>query len=184
MHTELLNLREAFQKSGEDLKSLLEPLDNETLNQKPEPKKWSAAECIAHLIKTGREVAGAIESTIDKSTVKGRKGDPPFHYGWFNRLFIRSMEPDSKMKSPSPKVYKPIAASGYDKEELRQEYLDVQERYCRLLEQSNGLDLKRVKVRSPAVAVLRLSLGATFHAMETHQRRHLEQARRSIAAAK
>jgi hypothetical protein len=45
------------------------------------------------------------------------------------------------------------------------------------LRQSRGLDLSRVKVRSPLLPILRFQLGATFGVLVAHERRHLWQAR-------
>jgi hypothetical protein len=42
---------------------------------------------------------------------------------------------------------------------------------------SSGLDLGRIKFRSPLIPLLRLSLGTWFQFLLAHERRHLWQAR-------
>jgi hypothetical protein len=54
----------------------------------------------------------------------------------------------------------------------------VQREFIRLAELAKGLDLVRVKVRSPISRFIRFSLGITLAQQAAHERRHLEQARR------
>ena len=49
-------------------------------------------------------------------------------------------------------------------------------RWEQLLNSANGLDLERIRVRSPAVPLIKLSLGAAFEIQAAHERRHLLQA--------
>jgi len=174
---EIKHLKEQFQRSAEEVHQLLEQVTEEQLSLPPAPGKWSMGECIEHLNRTGTFITEEMELSISEGIRKNLKGKPPYHYGWFNRFFIRMMEPGSRMKTPAPGMYKPDPAAVYKKENLLKAYSQLQDHYCELLDKAEGLDLKRVKVRSPVLRILRLSLGACFHAMAAHQDRHVAQAR-------
>ena len=60
------------------------------------------------------------------------------------------------------------------------EFLSLQDRYIETLQLASGVNLARVKVPSPAMSLLKLSLGQWLRAMESHQRRHLWQAREAV----
>lgn len=158
---------------------MLDPISEEIIWKKKSPKKWSAGECIQHLIVTGQHVTRATATAIQQGHDRKTCGDPPFRYGWFNRYFIRQMEPGAFPQLPAPRLYLPRLAKT-NKNKLIDDYSSLQEEFISLMDQSEGLDLKRVKVRSPAIAILRLSLGASFLAMEAHQRRHIAQAQRAF----
>ncbi len=178
-HNEFCDLQNTFKQSSHEVKHLLDSLSEEYINKKLAPGKWSVAECIRHLILTGKYVTIEIDKSITNGIKRNKMGNPPFKYGWFNRYFIRYMKHKSHFTMAAPKLYKPDLHSYYDKSVLVTSYLDLQEQYCRLLEKADGLDLKRVKVRSPVIPVMRLSLGACFHAMAAHQERHIDQAKRT-----
>ena len=67
-------------------------------------------------------------------------------------------------------------------EEAVREFLVLQDRYIETLQLASGVDLARVKVASPAMSLLKLSLGQWLRSMEGHQRRHLWQARQAVNA--
>ena len=52
------------------------------------------------------------------------------------------------------------------------------ERFIAVCEAADGLDLARIKVRSPFLKLLRLPLGAFLDAMGLHAIRHVQQAER------
>lgn len=177
--SEIAALREAFDRSATEIAEFLAPLDEERIHARITPKKWTVGECIAHLNRLGNYMADSMERSIRNAPDRLKGVRKRRRYGLLNRIFIRSMDPSSSMKVPTPKLYRPEIATDESIEELLHTYKTLQERFLQLLEASEGLDLKRVKVRSPALPLLRFSLGACFHAMEAHQRRHLEQARRT-----
>jgi hypothetical protein len=63
------------------------------------------------------------------------------------------------------------------------EFLSLQDAYIETLQLASGVDLARVKVASPAMSLLKLSLGRWLNSMEGHQRRHLRQAREAVRRA-
>lgn len=72
----------------------------------------------------------------------------------------------------------------YDLEPSGEEFLRVQDAYIQTLQLASGVDLARVKVASPAMSLIKLSLGQWLRAMESHQRRYLWQAREALTAGR
>ena len=52
-----------------------------------------------------------------------------------------------------------------------------------LMQVADGLDLQRIRIESPANAVIKLPLGAAFLMLAAHARRHLWQIRRGLSAS-
>lgn len=61
-------------------------------------------------------------------------------------------------------------------------FLALEGRLVRRLAQAQGLDLRRVKLTSPFVPLLRVDLGSAFRVVAVHERRHLWQARQVTGA--
>ena len=109
---------------------------------------------------------------------RGLYGEGPYNYGWLGRLFVRSMEPPPKFRFKSPKVFQP--GPPRSRHDVVAAFRAYQVQYIDRLRQANGIDLARARVVSPAVAWLRIPLGAGFALLTAHERRHLYQARRVI----
>ena len=61
-------------------------------------------------------------------------------------------------------------------------FLALEGRLARRLAEAQGLDLRRVKLTSPFVPLLRVDLGSAFRVVAVHERRHLWQARQVTGA--
>lgn len=182
---ELEQYRAGFRWAKGEVRNLTGPLDEEAYNRQPAPGSWSAAECVEHLSVTAREMIPAMEAGIRRARERGWLAHGPFEYGRFERWFARQagggqLPPRRRLKAP--KLYRPPHRR-YDKEEAVAEFLRLQDAYVDVLQLASGIDLARVKVPSPALSLVRLSLGQWLCAMEGHQRRHLWQARRALERA-
>jgi hypothetical protein len=89
------------------------------------------------------------------------------------------LPPRSTFKAP--RLYLPEQKTEWKIPQAIQEFTNLQEKYKLIVSNADGLDLARIKVRSPASRFLRLSLGQWLRAMGGHQRRHLCQARQARA---
>lgn len=161
------------------LESLTHGLSDVQFNWKPEPGRWSMAECITHLnIANGGDLV-PLEEAIKAGRAKNKTGEGPFTYGFLSKKFVASMEPTSTRKVKAPKRYVP--PSHADKDETIQEYRRIAGELRRLAKSADGLHLGRIKTSMPALpAALRpffkMPLGARLHLITAHDRRHLSQA--------
>lgn len=64
------------------------------------------------------------------------------------------------------------------------EFLALQDELAEHVNEAEGIDLRRLRLSSPAIPLLRISLGAWFEATLAHERRHLSQARRVLSTVR
>lgn len=158
----------------EGIRELTEPLSEAQLVWSPEAGMWSVADCLEHLVVTGESYLEAMEAAAEKARRRGWSGDGVARLRWWERAFVAQMEPPPGWRMPAPKVFVPSAGSPQSVGRL----LALQDRLEDLLHRCRDLDLSRARLRSPALALMRLRLGSTFALGTAHQRRHLWQARR------
>ena len=154
--------------------ALVEGLGNEAFNWKPEEHRWSICECLGHLNITAELYLPLIDGALAKSRSQGLLADVPARRGLIGGWIVRLSEPPPKGRVKAPKVFRPQAGRPLDS--VVPKFMELQDRLLERLRPANGLDLWRTKIRSPAMALLRLSLGETFALLTGHERRHLWQA--------
>lgn len=180
---ELETYRAGFRWAKTEILHLTGSLDELTYNRRPRPDAWSAAECVEHLSATARLVIPALDQGIRAARERGWLAPGPFEYGRFEQWFARQAGGEDlppKRRYRAPRIYRP-AHREYEPGHAVQEFLHLQDRYIDALQLASGVDLARTKIASPASRLLRLSLGQWLRAMDSHQRRHLWQARNAIA---
>ncbi len=176
---ELQSSLDGFAWAKTEVLALTEGLRHEQFNQRPAEGQWSVGECLEHLYKTGHYLSIPMREAIEAGHTAGRYREGPFRYSYFGNWFAKvagvQADPD-KGKVKAPKLYVP--QSNLDPAETVQRFQDLQDELSELTRKAQGLDLKRVKVTSPAFKLLRLSLGVWINMLPDHQRRHFDQAQR------
>jgi hypothetical protein len=167
-------LRQEIADSRRRAQQLVNGLTPEQLTRRPDPSKWSIAECVAHLNVTG----GVVQPLIGKAIARGRKenllGKGPFKLGNKGRLLIWIASPPPKFRMRAPKsVAPPVSIS--EPGRLLEEFMKVQDGWERLWQDAEGLDLARINI-GPRLSPFRCHVSASFPWMMAHQRRHLLQA--------
>lgn len=169
--------REAFTEIGAEATDLTQDLTPQQFNWTPEPDRWSVGQCIDHLNTAGYQLLPRLEQAIRKGREKGLAGAPPFRYGIVSRWFIRFNAPSSRFKMKTFEVYEPMSDGPLDKEETVGRFVELQRRLAAKVDDTEGLDLRKIRAPSPVSQCLRLSIGAWFEGTMAHERRHLQQAR-------
>ena len=169
--TLLDQLQDIRRRAGE----LVDGLSPEQLTRRPDPARWSIAECLAHL-----NAIGAIyQPSIDAAIRKGREdkvfGKGPFKPGPLGGLLKWLAEPPPKIRFRAPKNILPPSTIT-DPEKVMAEFTRVQDGWERQIRDCNGLDLEKVKCETPFPRAPRLRLAAPIPWMLAHERRHLMQA--------
>jgi len=153
---------------------LVHGLTPEQLTQRPEPDKWSIAECLAHLNVT----AATIQPILAKGIERGKRdelfGKGPFNLGPKGSFLVWLAEPPPKVRIRAPKSVAPPVAIA-DPAKLLPEFMRVQDECMRLITEAEGLNQAKIKV-GPRFSPFRCRLCASFPWMMAHQRRHLLQA--------
>ena len=179
---ELEGYRVSFRWAKGEIQNLTASIDPATYNARPSEKAWSAAECVEHLSATAREMIPALDAGVARARENGWLAHGRFEYGRFEKWFARQAGGDElppKRRFKTPKLYHPPHRT-YDMDDAVQEFLALQDRYMETLQLASGVDLARTKVASPAMSLLKLSMGQWLASMEGHQRRHLWQAREAV----
>lgn len=180
MHPQLKNYQSGFTSVKDEAKTLVADVDTEALSARPDRDTWSVLQCIDHLNTAGWLLLQSMEDAIQQGQEEGPYGEPPFEYGFVSRWFIYSMDPDSGWTFTAPSAFEPEAPSTLHPGETISEFMALQDQFAERVVASEGLDLRRIRLPSPAVPLLRISLGAWFEATLAHEWRHLEQARRAL----
>lgn len=170
----------AYRQAQQEAHRVADPLSETQFNWKPSAKAWSVGECMAHLNTVAAGYVPALEEAVVADDAP--RGTPPFRYGWISRLFIRSVRPGGRA-IPTATSMKPPEPSKADRSQIEKgramDGLDAwTDRYVAVIERAEGLDLARIKVRSPFMRLMRLPVGAFLDALGQHALRHVRQAER------
>jgi hypothetical protein len=180
MHRQLDGYHSGFAELKEAATTLVDDVETNALTARPDPEQWSAIQCIDHLNTAGWLLLRSIEDAIQEGQTEGPYGEPPFEYGFVSRWFVHVMKPSSDWSFDAPSLFEPDAPNTLYPEEVVGEFLALQDQFSACVVDAEGLDLRRIRLPSPAVPLLRISLGAWFEATLAHERRHLTQARRIL----
>lgn len=178
LHPELQDYHRQFEAIKSDARSLVSGLSDAQFTWRPEPGRWSVGQCLAHLNIIATKMLPAFERAIADGERRRQHGQGPFKYGWLDRWMLRAMEPPPKRRLRTRPPFVPAAPGPVD--QVFAEFLALHDQLIERVRRANGLDLRRVKVRSPVNRLLRFSLGAYFGITAAHDRRHLWQARRVL----
>lgn len=163
---------------------LVSSLTSDQLTRRPDPAKWSIAECLAHLNLTAAVVQPKIAAAIELGRKAQMTSAGPFSPGPLGRLLIWIAEPPPKFRMRAPKKIAPAIAHG-DPAQIMADFMNVQDRWEKLVRDCDGLDQNRIKVASLFAGMPQLRLAAPIPWMMAHQRRHLwqgEDVKRQIAS--
>jgi len=180
MHRQLDGYHSEFLRLKDVAATITEDRPGEVLQLSPEPKAWSVVQIFDHVNTAGQLLLDSMEDRIDGAQREGPFGTPPFEYGVLSRWLVRSMDPPSRWAVPSPTVFEPAPSSVLSPSTTIRDFQSVQERFAHCVKAAEGLDLRRIRLPSPALRVVCLSLGAWFEASLAHERRHLQQIRRVL----
>lgn len=167
-----------YHEARQRAQTLLGTLTHAQFNWKPGKNRWSVGECIYHLNVISEAYLPVLRDAIASA---GRGMSGPFSYGWLSRKFIAAVTPGTKAVSTAGSMKPPRAESSHsslDNGSTAAAFDELMGEYVRLVREADGVDLARVKVRSPFMWFLRLPVGAFLEALGLHALRHLDQARR------
>lgn len=182
INSEVERLMYQFKVIRQEAEGLVIGMSAEQLAWTPAAGRWSVAQCYGHLNATNRKMIANIEESVRYGRQANLSSDGPFSYGFLSRMFHRMMEPPVKRKFKAPAAFQ--AAPGEPWERIQAEWKTAHEKLDELLLQANGLDLARIKTKSPAAGWLKYPLGIAFWIQAAHDKRHLWQARQVVNDAR
>lgn len=179
MHPQLAEYKTGFRNIRDETVALTDGLDTAHLRASPGADRWSVVQIFDHMNTSGELLVGELEAAIKTGHDNETYGEPPFQYGLISRWWVRLLQP-SGWDLPAPSATEPPASETLAPTEVINDFWVLQDRFRDCVEAAEGLDLRRIRVGSPALPLLRISLGAWFEAHLGHERRHLAQARRTL----
>lgn len=145
------------------------------LNWKPNPKTWSVAQNIDHLIvvnETYYPVLTSLKAGTYKTPFMGKIG---FMVSFLGKTILNSVKPDRKKKIKTFPVWEPTV--GEIKGDLLKRFENHQAELKQKIETSKELIEKGTVISSPANRNIVYKLETAFDIIVAHEQRHWEQAK-------
>ncbi|HEX2835165.1 MAG TPA: DinB family protein [Thermoanaerobaculia bacterium] len=158
--------------------SLVKSTDGRLFTVRPDPKSWSAAECISHLSISTEMFLPVLRDALDDARRRKLVARKPPKMDLLGRILRWFLEPPirQRVKTAAPFVPKSVRA----KAEAFGEFASLQDRLAELIRAAADLDLARIKVVSPFDKRVKYNAYSAFRIITAHQRRHLWQAEQAI----
>ncbi|OFW20364.1 MAG: hypothetical protein A3H97_20725 [Acidobacteria bacterium RIFCSPLOWO2_02_FULL_65_29] len=175
VNSELEGYQDQLLSINQDAPGIVAGLSNDQFNWRPGSDRWSIAECLGHLNIAARLFMPTFDEAIARGRRRGMTAGGPFAYPLLQRSFVRLMEPPPVIRVRTPGAFAPVY--GATSVTVMTDFFAWQAEFLERLKSADGLDLRRIRARSPVLPWLRYGLGIAFAAYLAHQRRHLWQAR-------
>jgi hypothetical protein len=159
----------------QDVAALVANLTDDEFTWRPAAGRWSIGECFEHLNLTAAAFLPAIDAAIADARTRNLRAPGPFVYPLLERLFVAWNEPPPRRRMRAFKNYRPAPRLGRDA--VMNAFAGWQDGLVDRIKAADGLDLRRVRQRSPILPVTKWSLGTMFALVLAHERRHIWQAR-------
>ena len=152
-------------------------LNEDQLNKKPSPDKWSVGECIDHLVVSHEQYLNQIRMINVEKSPSGMDLKP-YKHSLFGKLLIDAVAPESTRKVKTFKVFYP--AHKLIKPRIIDDYNSSLDELIGVAEKFEGYDLNKIKISSPISKFIRLNLEDVFMIHLNHDRRHINQANKVL----
>ena len=160
--------------------NLVRSTDPRLFTVRPDPNRWSAAECLAHLSISSDLFLPVLRRALDDAATRGvRASSRAPKMDILGSILRRFLEPPirRRVKTTAPFVPRSVRA----KNEAFGEFSTLQEKLLQLLREAKTFNLQKIKVVSPFDKRVRYNVFSAFRIIAAHQRRHLWQAEQVIA---
>ncbi len=158
-------------RQKDELRVLLDAHEEPALRWRPQPDRWSIAEHIRHLVLTNEEYLDALEDALRRAAHEGVTGSPPYASSFLGSRFVRSLEPPVERRFKTFKRLIPAEDPG-SSAELLADFDAGMDRYETTLRAYPKVDMGRVRMRSPFLWLLKLTLAEAARTVLAHNRRH------------
>ncbi len=153
------------------------------LSWRPMPGVWSIGECLEHLVITAEEFYETMRPALTRgmrspSAAGVAAGSGAWRPSLAGRLILRAMDPMARRRVRTPRILQP---GPVPRPALLESFLWAQDELIAMMRVADGMDVTRLRLRSPATTCIRIHLGDAFEMLICHAERHLAQAERVAA---
>lgn len=177
MNSDIESFHDQLLSIIQDAPGIANGLTDAQFNWRPAPARWSVGDCFAHLNESARIFLPGIDRGIEHARARGMTSPGPFVYSAIERIVLRLTEPPPRLRTRAPKTLQPPIDPSRSASRVMREFMEWQAAIDERIRLADGLDLKRLRERSPAVPLFKWSLGTMLAITLAHERRHLWQAR-------
>lgn len=169
-------LAEVAAENTSRIAALARPLSEWQLRWRPPQGGWGVADVLEHLCISDDGYLARLRTVIPERT--GGRVRAEWSPRLAGRLLTNAMRAPRKL--PAPKSFRPPAAA---REGVLDAYLARARELAALIERARGVELRRIAVSSPVLALIRMNAGDVLSILTWHARRHLGQMDRVRAHA-
>ena len=159
----------------ERAKEAFSSLTSIQLNWKINSDSWSIAECISHLVNSNGLYIEKFRTVVNSSS-STKENDFSYSQSFSGKFITRGVDPSNLRKTKTFRPFFPDS-SNIDKNIL-EKYFETSKELISLVEKMKHLDLRKIKLSSPANFFIRMNLGDPLIFIPKHDARHLNQAER------
>jgi len=174
-NAQLDEVKAQFDAASARARQLLTETSADNLTRRPQPGRWSAVECVAHLTLTNQHYPPLIRGALEQAP----PGDGPYGMDFRGRLLRWILEPPYRSGVKTMPSMEP--RTGESPEQVLAGFLASQEELLKLLEAARGKALERTTITSPFSKRMRYNAYSCFQVLAAHERRHLWQAEQALA---
>jgi hypothetical protein len=169
-------LIKSIEDSSKQVKESFGGLSEAQLNWKPAQDKWSAGECVEHLIVTNK----AYFPVLEKITTGTHKNSfwqkfSPLSRVW-GSLLLKTVSPGTERKAKTANIFLPVSSAV--PKTIIGDFIKTNDEFVSYLKKLGSIDLKKTKIYSPVSKFITYSLLDAIKIITFHEVRHINQAKR------
>jgi hypothetical protein len=172
----LTDVKSQIEDIARDAQNVFGGLDARQLNWRADETRWSVAQCLEHLLTANRLMVQAAETALNDDAPRSLWQRLPLLPGVFGRMLVRSQAPDAARKFTAPAGARPTASD--IPPDVVQRFIDQHRQALALVQRLDEGRAARAVMTSPFVRFITYSVLDGWRLIVTHDRRHMEQARR------
>jgi hypothetical protein len=153
-------------------------LSSEQLNWKPEPGKWSIAQCLDHIITSNKTYFPAFNKLLrHEYRLSFFQQLNPFKKS-LGPMMVRNLGPQVTKKFTTPTVFQP--SSSTLPASIVGDFRTHQQELRKYIHQLLQLDTKNLVMASPVTGMITYTLADAIRILTGHEQRHVNQAKQIL----
>jgi hypothetical protein len=155
------------------------PLNEDELNRRPGPSKWSVGQCLEHLNIIGGLYLPEMSQRLRRAKERGTRPAEYVKSGPIGRRLTASMRVPAREKPlKTPQKFAPSGSRL--PRTVVEVFMRQLDEMLRLLQQAREVNANAVRIPNAIIPLLRLRLPDQFAFMIAHMQRHVQQAERVL----
>ena len=171
----LADVRTGLDSIAQEAQTTFGGFDARQLNWRPDPARWSVAQCFDHLLAANRLIFQAADDALNDGAPRTLWQRLPVLPGILGRMLIRSQAPSGVRKFTAPSKAQP--ATSDIAVDIIQRFIEQHRTAVTRAQALDERDAAHAIMTSPFIRVVTYSVLDGWRLVIAHDRRHFEQAR-------